>query len=64
MRSLSTLAEILPGCGSDVPAGSPVLEVRDVQLRFGGVRALRGVSFDVRQDELFAIIGPNGAGKS
>jgi branched-chain amino acid transport system ATP-binding protein len=64
MRSLSTLAEILAGCGSDVPAGSPVLEVRDVQLRFGGVRALRGVSFDVRQDELFAIIGPNGAGKS
>jgi branched-chain amino acid transport system ATP-binding protein len=41
-----------------------VLEVRDVELSFGGVRALRGVSFEVAHDELFAIIGPNGAGKS
>jgi branched-chain amino acid transport system ATP-binding protein len=64
MGSLKTLAEVLPGCGSDVPAGQPVLELRDVHLRFGGVRALRGVSFDVHQNELFAIIGPNGAGKS
>jgi branched-chain amino acid transport system ATP-binding protein len=64
MGSLKTLADVLPGCGSDVPAGQPVLELRDVHLRFGGVRALRGVSFDVRQNELFAIIGPNGAGKS
>jgi branched-chain amino acid transport system ATP-binding protein len=59
-----TIGEVLTGCGSDVPAGRPVLEVRDLQLSFGGVRALRGLSFDVRQDELFAVIGPNGAGKS
>jgi branched-chain amino acid transport system ATP-binding protein len=64
MRSLKTLAEVLTGCRSDAPAGQPVLSVREVELRFGGVRALRGVSFDVRHDELFAIIGPNGAGKS
>jgi branched-chain amino acid transport system ATP-binding protein len=64
MGSLKTLADVLPGCGSDVPAGRPLLEVRDVHLRFGGVRALRGVSFDVRANELLAIIGPNGAGKS
>jgi branched-chain amino acid transport system ATP-binding protein len=64
MGSLRTLDEILPGCRSEVPAGRPVLDVRDVRLRFGGVRALRGVSFDVRPNELFAIIGPNGAGKS
>jgi branched-chain amino acid transport system ATP-binding protein len=64
MGSLKTLAEILPGCRLDLPAGRPVLAARDVHLRFGGVRALRGVSFDVRQNELFAIIGPNGAGKS
>jgi branched-chain amino acid transport system ATP-binding protein len=36
----------------------------DIQLNFGGVRALSGVSFDVRKGEIFAIIGPNGAGKS
>jgi len=36
----------------------------DIQLNFGGVRALSGVSFEVSQGEIFAIIGPNGAGKS
>ena len=42
----------------------PLLEVRDVTLRFGGVTALAGVSFDVQAGELFAVIGPNGAGKT
>jgi branched-chain amino acid transport system ATP-binding protein len=41
-----------------------LLEVSDVTLRFGGVTALNGVSFEVRHDELFAVIGPNGAGKT
>lgn len=40
------------------------LSCSDIQLNFGGVRALSGVSFEVRQGEIFAIIGPNGAGKS
>ncbi len=44
--------------------GAPVLEVRDVSLRFGGVRALSHVSFEVQLGELFSIIGPNGAGKT
>jgi branched-chain amino acid transport system ATP-binding protein len=35
-----------------------------VSLRFGGVTALQGVTFDVEHNELFAIIGPNGAGKT
>ena len=42
----------------------PILSVRDVTLRFGGVRALSDVTFDVRHGELFAVIGPNGAGKT
>ncbi|WP_299617202.1 ABC transporter ATP-binding protein [Pelagibius sp.] len=44
--------------------GEVLLEVKDVTLRFGGVRALSGVSFDIRRGEIRAIIGPNGAGKS
>jgi branched-chain amino acid transport system ATP-binding protein len=45
-------------------APTPILEVRDVSLGFGGVRALTEVSFHVNQGELFSIIGPNGAGKT
>jgi branched-chain amino acid transport system ATP-binding protein len=44
--------------------GETVLSVQDVSLAFGGVKALQGVSFDVREHEVRAIIGPNGAGKS
>jgi branched-chain amino acid transport system ATP-binding protein len=45
-------------------AKEQLLDVRDVQLRFGGVKALDGVSFSVARGELFAVIGPNGAGKT
>ena len=44
--------------------GAAILEIDEVSLAFGGVVALQGVSFDVRQHEIRAIIGPNGAGKS
>ncbi len=41
-----------------------VLKVNDVAKYFGGVKAVDGISFDVKQGEVFTIIGPNGAGKS
>ena len=44
--------------------GEVVLKVDGISLSFGGVRAISGVSFDVREHEIRAIIGPNGAGKS
>jgi branched-chain amino acid transport system ATP-binding protein len=58
------LSEALTGTAVDLPEGVPLLEVDGIELRFGGTRAIDGVSFDVRPGELFAIIGPNGAGKT
>ncbi|HEY0331386.1 MAG TPA: ABC transporter ATP-binding protein [Rhodopseudomonas sp.] len=43
---------------------SVVLEVRGLGVRFGGIRAVDGVSFDAEQNAITTIIGPNGAGKS
>ena len=44
--------------------GDVLLAVDNVSLRFGGVKALTDVSFDIRKSEIRAIIGPNGAGKT
>jgi branched-chain amino acid transport system ATP-binding protein len=44
--------------------GDVILEVKNISLRFGGVKALTDITFDVREHEIRAIIGPNGAGKS
>src|SRR5215212_11774099 len=41
-----------------------LLEVRDIVVRFGGVTAVGGVSFDVGTHQICGLIGPNGAGKT
>ena len=43
---------------------SKVISLKNVNLKFGGVQALKDVSFDIEENSLFAIIGPNGAGKT
>ena len=44
--------------------GETLLNVEQISLSFGGVKALTEVSFSIREKEVFAIIGPNGAGKT
>jgi len=41
-----------------------LLEIRDLEVRYGGIRAVKGIDLDVAQGELVALIGANGAGKT
>lgn len=43
---------------------SKILEIENVSLQFGGVKALSDVSFHINKGEIFSLIGPNGAGKT
>jgi len=45
-------------------SGAPLLEVRDLAVSYGGIRALKGVTLEVRRGEIVAMIGANGAGKT
>lgn len=47
-----------------IAQGELLMDVRNVSLRFGGVKAITDISFNVRKGEIRAIIGPNGAGKT
>jgi len=55
---------MMTGTEASVAPGEQLLNVEDVSLSFGGVKAIRGVSFNVKKGEIRAIIGPNGAGKT
>jgi ABC-2 type transport system ATP-binding protein len=43
---------------------APIVQVADLKKRYGDIEAVRGITFDVEQGEVFALLGPNGAGKT
>ena len=50
--------------GRKFEIGKPILELKNISLSFGGVKAITNISFNVLEHEIRALIGPNGAGKS
>jgi branched-chain amino acid transport system ATP-binding protein len=56
--------EIVRSGDDGIAPGGVLLDIRNVSLAFGGVKAITDISFDVRKGEIRAIIGPNGAGKT
>jgi branched-chain amino acid transport system ATP-binding protein len=44
--------------------GKPILEIQNLSKHFGGIRAVDGLSFDVKKGEILGLLGPNGSGKT
>jgi branched-chain amino acid transport system ATP-binding protein len=60
-RSSSTKDEVLM---NQHERDEPILKIENLTISFGGIKALNGVSFEVRKGSIYSIIGPNGAGKT
>ena len=53
-----------PSTTTTEPAPTPLVEMRDIRVAFGGLHAVDGVSIDLHPGEVVALVGGNGAGKS
>jgi ABC-2 type transport system ATP-binding protein len=53
-----------PGAASRTESANPAIRVENLWKRYGAVDAVRGISFDVADGEIFGLIGPDGAGKT
>ncbi|AVZ78319.1 ABC transporter ATP-binding protein [Zoogloeaceae bacteirum Par-f-2] len=61
---MNDMAQTGSGASAGRRIGDVILDLKNISLSFGGVKALTNISFDIREHEIRAIIGPNGAGKS
>lgn len=48
----------------DTPGTAPIISVKNLKKNYGNFEAVKGISFEVYQNEIFGLLGPNGAGKS
>jgi len=63
-NAAATVMAATPVDATTQATGPAAIEVRDFVKSYGAVRAVKGISFNVAQGEIFGFLGPNGAGKS